>query len=235
MFKNISKSTNNIRTLVVSAAFGLILAGSASAQGPLGQILGWMDDNYKTLTSLKSNVTMVKTDSVLGESDTYEGKTSFLPESYAGKKYVRIDWSKPVVENIVVVGDEYQLFRPKLNQVIKGLTKSAKSGAAAGGALSFISMSRSQLKANYDVKYMGEAKISGGVATVHLLLTPLKKTSYKTAELWVDRSGMPQMAKITENNNDTTTILLTGIEKNTKVDYSLFKLALPKNVKVVAS
>lgn len=233
MFKNISKSS--LRTLVFSVALGLTLAGSSMAQGPLGQILNRMDANYKNLTSLKSNVTMVKTDSVLGESDTYEGSTSFLPESYAGKKYVRIDWAKPVVENIVVIGDSYQLYRPKLNQVIKGQTNSAKSGAAAGGALAFISMSKDQLKANYDVKYMGEGQITGGVATVHLLLTPLKKTSYKTAELWVDGSGMPRLAKITENNNDTTTVLLTGIEKNSKVDYALFKLALPKNVKVVTS
>lgn len=235
MFRNIYKSNNSLGTLIFSAAFGLMLAGSAAAQGPLGQILNRMDANYKGLTSLKSNVTMVKTDSVLGESDTYEGKTSFLPESYAGKKYVRIDWSKPVVENIVVVGDSYQLYRPKLNQVIKGETKSAKSGAAAGGALAFVSMSKEQLKANYKVTYIAEETISGGIATVHLLLTPLKATSYKTAELWVDGDGMPRMAKVTENNNDTTTVLLTGIEKNTKVDSGLFRLALPKNVKVVTS
>ena len=234
MFKYISNSS--LRTLLFSAAFGLMLAGSASAQGPLGKILNRMDANYKALTSLKSNVTMVKTDSVLGESDTYEGKTSFLPESYAGKKYVRIDWSKPVVENIVVIGDSYQLFRPKLNQVIKGQTNSAKSGAAAGGALAFISMSKDQLKANYDIVVVAELEqINGGVQTIHLQLTPKTKTSYKTADLWVDGDGMPRQAKITENNNDTTTVLLTGIEKNTKVDYSLFKLALPKNVKVVTS
>ncbi|MBK7934939.1 MAG: outer membrane lipoprotein carrier protein LolA [Pyrinomonadaceae bacterium] len=235
MIKNIFKSTNIVRTLVFSAAIGLMLAGSAAAQGPLGKILNIMDANYKNLTSLKSNVTMVKTDSVLGESDTYEGKTSFLPESYAGKKYVRIDWSKPVVENIVVIGDSYQLYRPKLNQVIKGQTSSAKSGAAAGGALAFVSMSKDQLKANYNVVFIAEEAISGGVKTIHLQLTPKVKTSYKTADLWVDGDGMPRQAKVTENNNDTTTVLLTGIEKNTKVDYGLFKLALPKNVKVVTS
>ena len=234
MFKNISKSS--LRTLVFSVALGLTLAGSAIAQNPLGRILNLMDANYKGLTSLKSNVTMVKTDSVLGESDTYEGKTSFLPESYAGKKYVRIDWSKPVVENIVVIGDNYQLFRPKLNQVIKGQTNSAKSGAAAGGALAFVSMSKDQLKANYNISVVAEMEqISGGVNTIHLLLTPKIRTSYKTADLWVDGDGMPRQAKITESNNDTTTVLLTGIQKNTKVDYSLFKLELPKNVKVVTS
>ena len=234
MFKNIS-NTAILRKVIFSAAIGLMVAGSAMAQGPLGQILNRMDANYRGLTSLKSNVTMVKTDSVLGESDTYEGKTSFLPESYAGKKYVRIDWSKPVVENIVVIGDSYQLFRPKLNQVIKGETKSAKSGAAAGGALAFVSMSKDQLKANYNVVYIAEEQISGGVKTIHLQLTPKTKTSYKTADLWVDGDGMPRQAKVTENNNDTTTVLLTGIEKNTKVDYALFKLVLPKNVKVVTS
>jgi len=34
--------------------------------------------------------------------------------------YVRIDWVKPVSENIVIIGDSYRLFRPRLNQVIEG-------------------------------------------------------------------------------------------------------------------
>jgi len=233
MFKNISKSNNSFKTFVFSAAFGLMLAGSAMAQNGIGEILNRMDKNYKSLTSLRSNVTMVKTDSTLGESDTFLGTTSFIPESYAGKRYIRIDWSKPTVENIVVIGDNYKLYRPKLNQVIIGQTKGAKNNAAAGGALAFVSMSREQLKANYTVVFIAEEQISGGVGTFHVQLTPKTKTSYKLADLWVDGDGMPRQAKITESNNDTTTVLLTDIRKNQNVDVALFTLSLPKDVKVV--
>ncbi len=219
---------------VSAAAFLFGVFSPVSAQGPLGTILNRMDAHYKGLSSLKCDVTMVKTDSVLNESDTTQGSTSFLPKSGKRPMYVRIDWTKPVVENIVVIGDKYQLYRPNLNQVIEGQTGKAKNNAAAGGALAFVSMSKDQLKANYNVKFIGEETISGGKGTVHLELTPKVKTTYKTADLWVDGDGMPLQAKITENNNDTTTVLMSNVQKNGSIQTSIFTLAFDKKkVKVI--
>ncbi len=224
-------------TVAVSAfalVFGIISVSTVSAQGPLGTILNRMDAHYKGLSSLKSDVTMVKTDSVLNESDTFQGTTSFLPKSNKRAMYARIDWKKPVVEHIVVIGDKYQLYRPSLKQVIEGQTGKAKNNAAAGGALAFVSMSKDQLKANYFVKFIGEEQLSGGKGTVHLELTPKVKTTYKLADLWVDGDGMPLQAKITENNNDTTTVLLSNVQKNAAIQTSLFTLDYDrKKVKII--
>jgi outer membrane lipoprotein-sorting protein len=210
-----------------------IFALPSFAQGPLGEILKRMDNFNKGLSSLKSSVTMVKTNAQLGESDTSVGTTSYLPKSGKRVMYVRVDWTRPVEENIVVIGESYQLFRPKLNQVITGRTTGAKNNAAVGGALGFMSMSREQLKANYDVRYIGEETISGGTKTFHLELTPKTATSYKLADLWVNADGFPQQAKITERNNDTTTVLLTDVKTNVRTDTAIFKLNLPKNVQKV--
>ncbi len=208
-------------------------AEQASAQNILGEILRRMDVNNKSLQSLKADVTMTKHNPQLNTTDTTSGTTSYLPKTAKRAMYARIDWTKPVEEQISVIGESYELYRPRLNQVITGRVNGAKNGAAAGGALAFMNMSKQQLSANYDVVYLGEEQLHGGVRTWRLQLTPKAATSYKKAELWVDSDGMPRQSKIIENNNDTTTVLLANIRKNEKVDASAFRLKYPANVKKV--
>ncbi|MEP6947489.1 MAG: outer membrane lipoprotein carrier protein LolA [Acidobacteriota bacterium] len=221
-------------------AFGLAIfvgvfgVGTSRAQ-VIKEVLDRMDGNYKTLSSFRANVTMVKFNDNLGIPDTTEGTTSYLPKSAKTKNlmYVRIDWTKPVNESIVVIGDKYQLYRPKLGQAIQGTTSKAKNSGSAGGALAFISMSKAQLQSNYNVQYIGQEAVSDGTQTWHILMTPKAPTSYKSAELWVDANGMPRQAKITEQNSDTTTVLLTGIEKNADIKASVFAMDLPAGTKIV--
>ena len=94
-------------------------------------------------------------------------------------------------------------------------------------------MNKGQLETNYDVVYLGEEQISGGVRTWHLQLTPKTATSYRTAELWVDADGMPRQAKVLEQNDDTTTVLLSNLQKNITLNGSIFKLNYPKNAKKI--
>jgi outer membrane lipoprotein-sorting protein len=147
--------------------------------------------------------------------------------------YVRIDWTTPVQEQMSVIGDEYRLYRPRLNQLIKGKVNKAKNNGAAGGALAFMSMSKEQLKANYTVKYLGEETVKSGVKTFHIELTPKAASSYKSAELWVDADGMPVQAKVIEANNDSTTVLLTNIKKNETIKTDVFVINYPKTAKVI--
>jgi len=218
-------------------SFGLLISSvsvkEVKAQNILGEILRRMDLNNKSLQSLRSEVTMVKTNVQINDSDTTYGNTSYLPKTAKRGTYVRIDWTRPVEEQISVIGDTYELYRPKLNQVIVGKVDKAKNGAAAGGALGFMNMSKAQLQTNYSVVYLGEEQISGGTRTWHIQLTPKVPTSYKLADLWVDSDGMPRQAKITEQNNDTTTVLLSNIQKNVSLDGKIFKLSYPSSVKKI--
>jgi outer membrane lipoprotein-sorting protein len=169
---------------------------------------------------------MTKFDSVLKVSDTLRGTTSYLP-SYQGKRYMRLDWAKPA-EHISVIGDEYWLWKPSINVVYTGRTDKAKNSAAAGGALSFMSMSKAQMKANYDLAFIGEEQLSDGTPVWHLQLTPKTAQNYKMADMWVDQNGMPRQAKILEKNNDTTTVLLSNIRKNQTIDSAIFTLKFDK-------
>ena len=223
---------NTIFALAFTFIFGAVGAAESRGQAVMKEILDRMDMNNKTLSSLRSDIKMDKTDNNLGETDTNTGSVSYLPKSGKRSMYVRIDWRKPE-ENMVVIGNDYKIYRRGLNQVIVGKTDSAKTNGKAGNALAFISMSREQLKAAYDVSYVGQEQISGAIQTWHILLTPKGKSSYKSADLWVDKDGMPRQARVLENNGDTTTVLLSGIQKNTKIDAKVFALDIPKTAKVV--
>lgn len=224
-----------LRSIAATLAFALLavvgLGTQAQAQhrGVLGEILHRMDEHNKSLVSLKADVQMDKLNAQLGETDTTTGTTSYLPKTAKRVMYVRINWTRPVEEQIVIIGDSYKLYRPRLGQVINGKVDSMKSNKnVPGNALAFMSMSQEQLKANYEVNYIGQES-----NLWHIELVPKIKTSYKTAELWVDSNGMPTQAKIIEQNNDTTTVKLSNIQKNVSISASDFNLVLPKGVKQI--
>ncbi len=216
-------------------AVALILLFSAFAvtetkAQQLNEILKRMEVSHNNIKSLRSSVRMVKYDSILKVSDTTDGTSIYLPLK-GRDALVRIDWTKPAQETLSVVNGKYVIYRPRLNQAIIGNVKDAKGSGKANGALSFMNMSKAQLKANYDIKYLGQENVNGGTPTWHLELTPKTPQNYKSAELWVDGDGMPIQAKIIEKNNDATTILLSNIKKNETINAEAFNVNLPENVK----
>ena len=221
-----------LTTIAIVLFFNAFAVSETKAQaGTVNEILRRMENNRNTMKTLRSNVTMVKYDSVLKEAEKVEGKSIYLPTK-GRDALVRIDWTKPE-ETLAVVNGKYVIYRPRLKQAIVGNVKDAKGNGKANGALSFMNMSKEQLKTNYTIKYLGEEKLSNGTATWHLELTPKAATKYKMAEIWVDGNGMPVQAKVIESNNDTTTVLLSDFEKNAKINASQFEVKLPKGTQII--
>jgi outer membrane lipoprotein-sorting protein len=225
----------SLAAIAVTLFFNAFAVTETKAQGgPLNEILKRMETHRNSLTSLRSSVKMVKYNAQLKETDTTEGTSVYLPAK-GRDALVRIDWTKPVQETLSVVGGKYILYRPRLGTYITGNAKSAKGNGKANGALAFMNMSKEQLKANYTIKYLGQETVSGNIPTWHLELTPKTASNFKVAELWVDGNGMPIQAKVIENNNDSTTVLLSNIEKNANINASQFEVKLPKDVTIVKS
>ena len=223
----------SLTTIAITLFFSAITVTETKAQGgPLNEILKRMETHRNTLTSLRTNVTMVKVNSQLKETDTTEGTAVYLPAK-GRDALIRIDWTKPILETLAVVNKKYVIYTPRRKQAIIGNASNAKGSGKANNLFTFINMSKDQLKANYTVRYLGQEKVSGGVETWHLELTPKNPTSYKSAEMWVDGNGMPIQIKVTESNNDTTTILLSGLQKNTTINASVFEVKLPKDTKKI--
>ncbi len=221
----------SLTALAVTLFFNAFVVSDAKAQGgPLNEILKRMETHRNSLTSLRSSVKMVKYNAQLKETDVTEGTTVYLPAK-GRDALVRIDWTKPVQETLSVVGGKYVLYRPRLGTYITGDASSAKGNGKANGALAFMNMSKEQLKANYIIKYLGQENVSGDVPTWRLELTPKTTQNFKLAELWVDGNGMPIQAKVIESNNDTTTVLLSNLEKNVTIKANIFKVDIPKTAK----
>ncbi len=207
-------------------------AATPRSRGILSEILARMAEHSRLLTSLRANVTVIQENAQLGgSSDKKVGTLVYLP--VRGKTpFVRLDFQKPD-ETMAFVHRTYLIYRPSLNQALMGRIDGAKTNSVAGGALAFMNMKRAELKANYEVLYLGEATVGQGVRTWHLRMTPRTRTSYQTAEIWVDGNGMPIQAKIIEHNNDATTATLSNLLKNARVGASEFVIKLPPNTRII--
>ncbi len=220
--------------LMIFAVAMFAFVSEANAQ--VSEILKRMDTFNKNLQSLEASVTMKKHNSQINVTDTLIGQTILLQNCKSKKQCVRLDWKtengRPKNESLSIIADEYELYSGgSRNQVIEGKVSKAKGSTQAGNALAFMSMTREQLKANYDIAYLGTEKLTNGRDAWHLELTPKTSTSYKAAEIWVDSDGMPRQAKVIEKNGDTTEVLLTNDVPNKKVNLGVFKLNYPANVK----
>lgn len=217
------------------ALFAAVFCGSFGAADAraqvLNEILNRMDGYNKKLRTLQAAVTMEKYESGLKITDTTEGTLKYLPKNGRQDMYARIDWTRPLVEHIAVVGNSYTLYRPRLNQVLVGKTGGTKNKVPAG-ALSFMSMSKTQLKNSYTVKYLGEEK-AGGSETWHLELTPKTEAGYQRAHLWVNKNGLPIAVRIVEKNDDTTTVRLSGVKENETLKAEVFVIDYPSSAKKI--
>ena len=214
-------------TFVLSA-----FAATPARANVVTEVLKRMDEHYKKLSSLQANVTREIYQSQLGETDKASGTISLLPGK--GRNFsLRLDWEKPKVESISVVNGQYVAYVPSIEQAWTGSSGSKTLNDKGGNALQVMSMSREEIKANYNVEYLGQESVSGGIPTWHLKLTPKAKSNYKFVDLWVDGNGMPLQGKITQLNNDSDSILLSNLKKNVTLNASIFSIKLPKGTKIV--
>jgi len=221
----------------IISALVFVFPATTNGQGAglVSSVLSRMEKNRATLKTLRAGISMVKYNSQLGVEDKYNGVVIYMPS--AGRQAaVRIDWNSPRREVFAVNNNKYTILRPALNIAYVGDARRASQQNKANGLLDMMNMSRQQLEARFQpVKDVREETLWGGVSTIHLTLVPKGNAGYKWAEVWIDNAGMPVQTKIVEKNDDSTTVRLTGLEKNQKLNPSDFDIKLDSKVKVVKS
>src|SRR6266550_641159 len=222
--------------LAVLAAASLVAvpkAANGQSAGLVSAVLNRMERNRQSLKSLKASLSMEKYNAQLRDKENYSGWVLYVPASSRDAS-VRIEWQSPQREVLAVSKGEYTLFRPRLNQAIRGKSGSVKGKAGAGSVLEMMYMSKQQLEAKFQpVQDVREETLWGGISTIHLTLVPKGNAGFKYAEIWVDSSGMPVQTKIVEKNDDATTMRLSSMERNVKVSPDEFDIKLDSNVKIV--
>lgn len=225
---------NYLRLSLLTTALIFTFSIFANAQTNINEILKRMDEHQKALSSLKANVIMDKYNAQLDEHDIYEGSAMYV-KIKEREANVRIDWVKPQQESLSVVNKQYVLYRPRLKQAIVGNTDDAqKKNTQSVPTFDFLKMSKEQLRANYTVKYLGEEQVKGGIPTWHLELTPKTAKSYKSVDVWVDGNGMVLQTKVNETNGDSTTLNLSGLQKNVTINVkNEIQLKLPPGTEII--
>lgn len=205
---------------------------NAQSAGLVSSVLSRMEKNRATLKSLRAGISMEKYNSQLRNSETWRGMVVYVPATGRNAS-VRIEWSSPAKEILAVSKGEYTLFNPRRGTAYRGKASNHSRGGA-GSVLDMMYMSRQQLEARFQpFKDVREETLWGGISTIHLTLVPKGNASFKYAEIWVDGSGMPIQTKIVEKNDDSTTLRLSGLEKNVRVSSDEFQLKLDPSVKII--
>ena len=229
--------SSGLMIVLIASAFAAV-SPTANGQGAglVSSVLSRMEKNRQSLKSLRAGINVVKYNSQIGSEDKLAGVVIYMP-SGGRQAAVRIDWTSPRKESMAVNNNRYTVYRPTQRTVYIGSSSNIGGGDNnANSLLSMMSMSKAQLEARFQpVKDVREETLWGGVSTIHLTLVPKGKASYKYAEVWIDGGGMPVQTKIVEKNDDSTTMRLTGLEKNAKISSGDFDIKYDSNVKVVKS
>jgi Outer membrane lipoprotein carrier protein LolA len=206
---------------------------NAQTPGLVSSIFSRMDRQKRSLKSLRANISMHKYNSQLRDTDVYQGIVLYIPGAGAGgSAFVRLEWSKPLSEILTVANGNYDLYKPRQNVVYRGKTGGIKG--KDNDVLALMNMSTAQLRARFgELEDLREDTLAGGVWTQHFKATPKFAASYKYIEVWVDKEGMPVQTKMVEKNDDSTTMRLTNVQKNSSIPMDQFKQNLGSNVKVV--
>lgn len=214
----------------------IVIPTTTNGQGAglVSSVLNRLEKNRASLKSLRAGISVVKVNSQLGYEDKYQGVVLYMPG--AGRQAsVRIDWNSPRKEILAVNNNQYTIYRPNQKIAYKGMANKMND-KNTGGLMEMMNMSRGQLEARFQpVKDVREETLWGGVSTIHLTLVPKGNAGYKYAEVWIDAGGMPVQTKIVEKNDDSTTMRLTDLEKNQKIDQGIFDIKLDSSVKIVKS
>src|SRR6267378_2684107 len=113
--------------LAVVIGVSIISFPKANAQsaGLVSSVLNRMERNRQSLKSLKASLSMEKYNAQLRDKENYSGWVLYVPASGRDAS-VRIEWQSPQREILAVSKGQYTLFRPRLNQALRGKSGSVK-------------------------------------------------------------------------------------------------------------
>ena len=226
-----------IMTLALIAGVALVLAKAIPAVSAetspqiLTGILNKMETAHKQMKSLKADLIQEKINPQIGSKDSDYGTVIYKPSAGKDKGKLRIDYTKPGVKVLSVIGENFTFYEPKLNQAMKSTVNKAAKGKA-GANLIGLDGSLKALLSNYNIDYVGDAAVNGQSTTI-LRLLPKNRGDYNSIDIWVSQSGLPVQWKMVERNGDYTVITLKNTQINTNIADSAFVINLPGGTKIL--
>ena len=221
----------NLRLVLTTIGVVVVLVAFSACDEKEKEIFKRMENHSKSLQSFRANIRLETFNSQIGETDVSEGDLVYV--QLKDKFGLRIDWTKPIAESLFMINKSVLLYRPRLNTAYQGKVEKTKYSVSINDGLAFFRFSKEYLKANYNVKNLGEEKINNGISTWHLKFTPKTTRDYKSVEVWVDGNGALNQVKVIQKNNDSIKVMFTKIKLNVTVRGNEFVPKYPKTTKIV--
>ncbi len=227
-----------ILTLALIAGMALAFVGAIpvvdanSSPQILTGILNKMETAHKQMKSLKAELIQQKINPQIGSSDTDYGMLIYKPAAGKDKGKLRIDYTKPGVKVLSVIGENFTFYEPNLKQAMKSTVGKVSKGKT-GANLVGLDGSLKSLLNNYNIDIVGDAAVNGQMASV-LRLTPKSNGQYKGIDLWINQqTWLPIQWKMTERNGDYTIVTLKNTQVNTNISDSAFVVNLPNGTRII--
>jgi len=215
---------------------GLCLAGAGSApsasapQGPwtVGGVLHQMDTQAKEFNSLTADIERTKVTVVVDDKSTESGKLFIRRD-----EKMRIEMTSPDLRTILLNGDSFYIYTPKINRVEEYSVGKHKAMVDQFLLLGF-GTSGTTLEKNYDIVLQGEDTLDNHKVLM-LELTPKAadvRNQISKVQIWLDEgTWLPAQQKFFETGSgDYFTIRYTNVVRNVRISDARFRPQWPKGV-----
>jgi outer membrane lipoprotein-sorting protein len=220
--------------VVLGPAALLLLCFLAFAHTPTQEraeaVLRQMAERYRSLDTVRTRFTQVKSYPQLQLTDPPEIGVLYADLSEAGEPRIRVEIAEPERRIVTVKQGRYLLYQPAIKQAIEGKIVTGDSGGT--GFVSYFLGDLSGAQRDYEIVSLDDEALEGR-STRHLRLT-LKQGSeafYRRIDLWVDKElWMPVRQELVEPNQSVVRIRFDDIRLNAPLDDELFDIDLPPDV-----
>ena len=211
----------------------LLTAWPLSAQS-VDDVFARLDKSAQGFKTLGADIKQTAHTAIVNDDSTENG-TIRLKRVKVGETHILVDFTKPDPKTVSIAAGEVRIYIPKAKTVQVYDLRSKRSILEQGMLLGFGATS-AEIKAAYDVRYVGQESISGQPSG-HIRLVPKSREvlqTLKSAELWIsDALGVPVQQKfITSGNGDYTMIQYTNLKINPALGDKYLKLSVPKDVQI---
>lgn len=199
----------------------------------LNEVLARLDRSSKGFTAMTADIRQTAHTAIVND-DSIENGTIRL-KRLKGETRLLVDFTNPDAKTVSISGGEVSIYLPKAKTVQIVDLRSKKSVLEQGLLLGF-GASSAELKAAYEVTWIGQETL-GGQPTGHIHLLPKSADvlrNIKGADLWIsDSLGVPVQQKVlTSGTGDYTLMQYSNIKVNPAIADKDLKLNVPKGVQV---
>jgi outer membrane lipoprotein-sorting protein len=210
----------------------LWLTPVSQAQGTytLDQVFAKMDEVAKTFRSVQSDIDRTHVTILVNDKDVSSGKFYYVRQGKEPR--VRLDLTKPAIQQLLIDKGKLQIYTPNLKQVQEASLGEHQDKVEMFMALGF-GQSSQDLKKNFAVS-VGPDEVVEGRKTTVLELKPNNSSMFKSVQMWMDQQKWVSIQiKTTESSGDYLNLKFYNIKINPNIPESTFILKLPSDVRVL--